>query len=302
MIPGSIKYDRQIHNRSLVVKALLGKLTGWIPLMQPIKNDLVVVSYHGTQKRFLNNFAEQVKFFKDTYNIISPAQLSEFFESRLESSSKPCLLFSFDDGLRSNLYAAEILYKFGIRAFFFVVPEFINCSKEKQAAFFLQNISPMASSQNYTNEDAMALSWDELKRLVAIGHEMGSHSASHVMRMSELDDDSRCHEIVYSRRMLADGLDLSPDKIRAFCGPVDSLQSVGRKEMALIKDNYKFFFSSFPGSNNKPKNPYFIKRVHIEDFWMLPAVKFALSNLERLRWKYKINLFKDVCQIEKACE
>lgn len=301
LTPGSMKYDRQIHNRSLVIKALLGKLTGWVPLMQPVQNDLVVVSYHGTQKRFLNNFVEQVKFFKDTYNIITPAQLSEFFENRLESSSKPYLLFSFDDGLRSNLYVAEILYKYGIRTFFFVVPEFINCSKEKQRAFFLQNICPMDSWQSCTSEDTMALSWDELKGLVAIGHEMGSHSASHVMKTSELDDDSRYHEIVDSRCMLADGLDLSLDKIRAFCGPLDSLQSVGRKEMTLIKDNYKFFFSTFPGSNNKPKNPYFIKRVHIEDFWMFSTVRFVLSNLERLRWKHKINLFKNVCQMEKAC-
>ena len=298
LIRGSIKYDNSIHSRAQLIKALLGKCVSWAPLMHARKNDLVVLNYHGTQKRFLNNFRLQVKFLQDRYHIISPSELEAFFKDGIKASNnKPSLLFNFDDGLRNNLYAAEVLHKYGIRALFFVVPEFVNCRHKSQAEFFQKNIKSMNQPRiDRTREDFM--SWHELEGLVAAGHEVGSHSSSHIMRAAGIDCRSRQYEIVESQRMIADGLSLSLDQIRCFCGPVDSLLSVGRAEMTLIRDNYRFFFSTFPGSNLKPKNPYFIKRVHIEAFWMLSTVKFALSNLERIRWKRKAAEFQKI--LEKA--
>ncbi len=301
MIPGRSAYDRGIHTRSIAVKAVLGTLTGWMPCMRPPRNDLVVVGYHGTEKRSLHNFEKQVRFLKDTFAVISPGQLSGFFENRLADSDKPFLLFSFDDGIKNNVYAAEILRTYDIRAFFFVVPEFINRPAEEQAAFFLKNIRPGNGPCACGSEDAAALSWAELRQMAAAGHEIGSHSATHGMRMISLDTASRLHEIVESRRMVAEGLNVRPEAVRAFCGPVDSRLSVGRKEMALIRQHYSFFFSTLPGSNSVDRDPYFIRRVHLEDFWMLAAVRFALSNLERLRWKHKTVLFRDACRMEQFC-
>lgn len=297
MIHGSIKYDATIHSKAQVIKALLGKLVSLVPLMQAPKNDLVVLNYHGTPKKFLNNFRLQVNFFQDRFHIISPLELEAFFEDKLEASDKPYLLFSFDDGTRNNLYAAEVLNKYDLRALFFVVPEFVKCRHESQSEYFLKNINPISDPQiDDTREDIMAMSWRELGELVAAGHEVGSHSATHTMKVSGADCRSRQYEVVESRRMLAEGLSLHPDRIRSFCGPIDTLLSVGLTELTLIRDNYRFFFSTFPGSNLKPKNPYFIKRVHVEAFWMLSTVKFALSNLERIHWRRKVKLFEKLCQ------
>jgi hypothetical protein len=269
--------------------------------MHTPKNDLVVLNYHGTPKKFLNNFRLQVNFFQDRFHIISPLELEAFFEDKLEASNKPYLLFNFDDGTRNNLYAAEVLHEYGIRALFFVVPEFVNCRDESQGAYFLKNINPISNPQiNDTREDIMAMSWRELEELVAAGHEVGSHSSTHTMKVAGADCRSRQYEIVESRRMLAEGLSLNPDQIRSFCGPVDSLLSISPSELTLIRDHYRYFFSSFPGSNLKPKNPYFIKRVHVEAFWMLSTVKFALSNLERIRWRRKVKLFENLSYVNKS--
>ena len=295
MTHGSIKYHAAIHSGAQVIKALLGKLVSWAPLMHALKNDLVVLNYHGTQKRFLNNFRQQVKFLQDRYHIISPSELEAFFKGVIDASNKPFLFFNFDDGTRNNLYAAEVLHEYGIRALFFVVPEFVNCRDESQVAYFLKNIKPVINPQiDSAREDFTAMSWRELEELVAAGHEVGSHSSTHTMSVAGADRRSRQYEIVESRRMIAEGLSLRLEQIRSFCGPVDSLLSVNLNEMSLIRDNYKFFFSSFPGSNLKPMNPYFIKRVHVEAFWMLSTVKYALSNLERIRWRRKVKLFNDM--------
>lgn len=292
-----------IHGRALITKALLGKLISIFSLMEPPKNDLIVLNYHGTCKRFLDNFEQQIRFFQDKYHIISPSELEAFFEGKLEHYNKPYLLLSFDDGIKNNLFAAEVLNKYGIRAIFFIVPEFVNCQQESQAAFFMKNINPITGLKNNVNhEDFTSLSWSELKELVNSGHEVGSHSSTHTMRANRIDCNLRQYEIVESRRMLAEGLNLNLDKIRSFCGPVDSLLSVGIADMALIRDNYRFFFSTFPGSNISPRNPYFIKRIHVEAFWPLSAVKFALSNLERIRWRQKVKLFKDVADLTSQVE
>lgn len=302
MIPGSIKYDAAIHTKAQIIKALLGSLVNRVPLMQSPKNDLVVLNYHGTTKKILSNFSLQVDFFRERFHIISPSELEDFFKNKLESSNKPYLLFSFDDGIKNNLYAAEILNKCGFRALFFVVPEFVNCQQESQSEYFLKNINPISNPQiENTRDDITAMSWRELGELVAAGHEVGSHSTTHTMKLSGADCRSRQYEIVESRRMLAEGINLHPDQIRSFCGPIDTLLSVGLTELTLIRDNYRFFFSTFPGSNLKPKNPYFIKRVHVEAFWMLSTVKFALSNLERIRWRRKVKLFENLSYVNKSC-
>ncbi len=302
LIPGSIKYDAAIHSRAQLTKALLGKIISWLPFMRTPKNDLVVISYHGTPKKFIDNFTLQLHFLKERFRIISPLELDAFFEDKLEASDKPYFLFSFDDGIKNNLYAAEILNNCGFQAIFFVVPGFVNCRHESQSEYFLENVNPISNPQiENTQDDVTAMSWHELAELISTGHEVGSHSVTHTMKLSGSDCQSRQYEIVESRRMLAEGLNLRPDRIRSFCCPIDTLLSVGTTELKLIQDNYRFFFSTFPGSNLKPKNPYFIKRVHVEAFWMLSTVKYALSSLERIRWRRKVKLFENVSYVKKSC-
>jgi hypothetical protein len=295
LIHGSMKYDDRIHSKEQIIKALLGSLVSRVPLMKAPKNDLVVLNYHGTPKKFFNNFRLQVDYFREWFHIISPSELESFFKNKLEASNKPYLLFNFDDGIKNNLYAADVLNKYGIQALFFVVPEFINCKHERQSEYFLKNINPISNPQiEDTRDDIIAMSWRDLGELVATGHEVGSHSVTHMMKLPASDCSSRNYEIVESRRMIAECLNLYTESIRSFCAPVDTSLSVGIEELKLIRNNYKFFFSTFPGSNLKPKNPYFIKRVHVEAFWMLPTVKFALSNLERIRWRREVKLFENL--------
>jgi peptidoglycan/xylan/chitin deacetylase (PgdA/CDA1 family) len=292
-----MKYSFRIHCKNDLVKAFIGQSASLFPGQQTPIGDLIVLNYHGTQKQYLKNFEEQIKYLQDHYKIIDPVEFAAYFKNNLELSDKPFLLFNFDDGIKNNLYASELLEKYKIRAFFFVVPEFINTKIGSQSKFFRKNIRQNINQYvDRKPEDLTAMSWHELKWLAKSGHEIGSHTASHIFTVSNATTESRQYEIVESQRMIADAIGLDQKQIRSFCGPKDSLLSIGKLEMELIRQHYNFCFSTFAGSNFVSRNPYFIKRVNVETFWLLGSVKFALSNLNRVRWKGKVKTFEQMLE------
>jgi len=272
-------------------------MAGWTPWARIPERDLVVLNYHGTQRRFMRNLEEQLSFYRSNFRVISPADLDSFFGTQVSAAGGPLLLLNFDDGIRNNLYAADLLERTGIHAFFHVVPAFIDTPEEEQSRYFIERIRPSIDPEiDAKPEDLTAMSWQDLGDLARAGHEVGSHSFTHLLRLQGLSSDSRRREIVDSRRRIAAGCGIAPDKVRAFCGPFDSLLSCGTAELALILDNYEYFFSTLYGSNCHPKDPYFIKRSNVEAFWSLEAVKFATGGLNRLRWRGRLMSFQNTLQ------
>jgi peptidoglycan/xylan/chitin deacetylase (PgdA/CDA1 family) len=97
----------------------------------------------------------------------------------------PYVCFSFDDGLRQNVRAAEILKEFGATACFFICPGLIGeTSREKIEEICVKRFKMPATS---------LLSWDDVDRMVSEGHEIGSHTMTHqvLSRISdqELEDE-----------------------------------------------------------------------------------------------------------------
>ena len=131
-----MRFNINIHNRNHVLKNILGNLEHIITTVKLNKNELTVVNYHGTQKKFLANFETQLRYFKNRFHIISPEMLPVFFSGELKHIEKSLLLITFDDGIQNNLYAAEILNKHNIKAYFFIIPDFINFPSKNQNEYF----------------------------------------------------------------------------------------------------------------------------------------------------------------------
>lgn len=256
-------------------------------------NELLVVNYHGTQKKFLNNFKRQLDFFQKRFRLIAPSEIHMYYEEKLVDD-QPLLLLNFDDGIKNNLHAASILNERKINAFFFVIPDFIDTSPENQHAYFMKNIRPVINEQiDSGKEDFMAMNWTELKDLVNHGHCIGSHSKTHALVASHATDEIRQQEIVNSKKIVAEKLAISEDAVHSYCSPNESTLSTGKKEMDLIIQNYMFFFSTYPGSNLPDKNRYFIRRSNIEIHWTIGAVLYAIGRWNRWRGKKRINDFKE---------
>lgn len=281
-----MNYNSQIHNFSHVFKAIIGIIVS-IGILKP-KNQLIVLNYHGTQKKFIDNFIKQIRYLKQRYEIISPEEFEEFVNLKNELKGKKMLL-TFDDGVKNNQYAIEELNKLGISAYFFVVPQFINTPIDNQKMFFLKNIRPVINTEIDNNlEDFTALSWEDLKE-ISKKHTIGCHTYSHTMIKDSLNSEDLTKEIIESKSIIEREIGI---KVNSFCSINNSLLTIGKKEKQIVEQNYDYHFTTF-GGNNEVVEPFLIKRINVESHWLKGAFKFALSPFEINRWAKKIELYRE---------
>jgi len=274
-----------------LVKNALGHFEKKCGGLRYAKNELLVVNFHSTPKKFIPHFKEQVAFLKRQFHIIAPSALIDYYNGSLRPE-KCSLLFTFDDGLKNNLYAADVLNQNGVKALFFVVPGFIDTSVNEQKRFYLQNIRPhIDPAIDGEPEDLTAISWQELKVLRAAGHEIGAHTLTHTLlaRNSSLQNSE--NEILVCKTRIETELNC---KVDAFCSINNTLESTGKKEKELIEKNYAFHFTTLPGYNAPDPNRHFIKRRNVECFWPKGAFYYALGRSDLRRWMHKIETYQNL--------
>ncbi len=255
------------------------------------KGELLVLNYHSTPKKFITHFQEQVKFLAAHFDIIRPDQLPDFFNGTLKTE-KCGLLFTFDDGLKNNLHAVEIMNGLNIKALFFVIPGFIEAPTTEQKKFYLRNIRPVVNPRiDDKEEDFTPMSWDELRLLCANGHAVGAHTLTHTLVAADSSDENSRIEVIGSKERIEQVLSL---KTVSFCSINDTLQSVGKKEKELIASNYSFHFTTLPGLNKKNTDRLFIKRRNVECYWPTGAFYYAIGRSDLGRWEEKIKMYGDL--------
>jgi len=98
---------------------------------------------------------------------------------------RPYVAITFDDGMRNNLRAAELLSSEGISACFFVCDSMAEERDPDRIAEFCANELHIPPAE--------FLSWDDMQQLLRSGHEIGNHSARHktlaTLPAAELADD-----------------------------------------------------------------------------------------------------------------
>ena len=289
----------KLHDRNHIIKSVLGNAEHAFTHSGLKKNELTVVNYHGTQKKFSSNFRQQINFFQKNFTIIFPTQLQNFYGGKL-TGERPFLLLTFDDGIKNNLNAAAILSEYNLKAFFFIVPDFIDTPIESQKNYFTTHIRPKINEAiDNEMEDFTSLNWDDLKKLLSNGHAIGSHTTSHslIAKKSSLENSSR--EIKDCKKMIAAKLNVPAESIDSFCSINNTLESIALKELKIIKENYSYHFTTIPGVNFPDSDPYFIKRANIESHWLSGAVKYAIGKWDVKRWGKSANEYLKILKEAK---
>ena len=287
--------ELKVNRKALKIKSILGFLENLIFGTDNLGNDLLVLNYHGTPKKFISHFDAQMKYLSDNFCVVNPNYLNEYYSDRaIEKTAKRPLLITFDDGLKNNLNIIQTLEKFNIKALFFVVPDFIDSENQKE--YYLKYIRPIVEV-DVQLEDVTAMTWTDLKFIISKGHQIGSHSKTHTLKNEFSAAESKI-EIEKSKEIITSKLELG--NVQNFCAPNDSLFSTGKVQMQLIKRNHKYFHSTYPGSNFIDKNPYFIRRVNVESFWSLNSIKFAIGRFDKKRFTKQNLCFQEIAEIAKG--
>jgi peptidoglycan/xylan/chitin deacetylase (PgdA/CDA1 family) len=276
--------------RQAIVNAAKSLLGRWESLSVGLNYDpdeLIVLCMHSTPANRMDDFARLVDWLTQRFRPVQPSETEAYFNGA--PLKGPGILFTFDDGLKNNLHAAQVLEEKGIRAYFFLVPDFIRAGDGR--AYYLQNIRPLVQKGiDHVEEDFTPMSPDDIRQLIDRGHAIGSHTMTHLLR-AETVDDALTNEIVNSREVLEEmfGVD-----VRSFCSPISTDISVSAKGKSLIDKNYTLHFTTFPGLNAEERNPRLVLRRNIEVHWPMGKIMFALGKRDLPRWTRKINDWKSL--------
>lgn len=186
-------------------------------------------------------FDRQMAFLKDNgYRTISLGQLVDFLEYK-SSIPKQAILITIDDGYR-NTYdqAYPILKKYGFKAILCVYGDFVNASKN-------------------------AVTWGQLKEMMADGFEVASHTLSHANLTKKEpgeDDDAYVSRV---QRELAGSKALIEERLgRKILAMTYPYGAYNETVVTLCEEaGYKLGFTVKPADNPFFTNPFLLGRNQI---------------------------------------
>ena len=270
-----------------IVKSLLGIAEYTFRPWNYASDELIVLCMHSTPGDRMQSFERILDFVFKHFKALDPKQLGDYFEGNLMDG--PNVLFTFDDGLKNNRHAAQLLEKRNARAVFFVVPDFIEAADGENyyRQFIRQTID---AAVDHEREDFTPLSYSELKDLLERGHCVESHTMTHGLRATDQTEDAE-RELVQSKVSIGKNVGLTPTM---FCSPVQTNLSVSSFAKRRISEEYAFHFTTFPALHATMKNPQLIFRRNIEVHWSMGQIKYALGKADLARWKGEISRFQQL--------
>lgn len=260
------------RKRQLAALARVGGATAAAAAWERRRSPLRVVNSHSVPARFADAFAAQVRALSRFWAFASPADLPNILAHGVD---RPTLLFCFDDGLLNTIeIAAPILEAAGARAVFAVPAAWPGMPGEGQAEWFTRHVYPVPTELHERPDDIRAPTWNDLRALVARGHEIWSHGVDHMQLREDMPDALLHHEIVNSKSILERELGTP---VRGYCPPVS--YTVPHAALELIAAHYELAFGSRPARVQAGGDVLQIPRSNIETSWPWAAVALQLSPL-----------------------
>lgn len=190
------------------------------------------------------------------------------------------LHLSFDDGFKNVLSnAVPVLCRHQVPALFFVPTAFVGAPYEVVTDYCVR-------VAEYKHPIEMC-SWDDLKRLVDKGIDIGSHTRTHA-RFSEISSNPAQlqDELAGSKQDIEDKLGVECSTISWPFGKVSDADYFSIE--AVRNAGYRACYGAFRGTvTDAGVSPFLIPRHHYEPQWPLSHVRYFLSKRCALRLPYR---------------
>ena len=255
----------------------LWPLAGLLPRMlaKPGPGACRILMLHDVPESQAANFHRLLKYLLENYGVLTPREAEE----RLTGKSVPPdrgrvpYLLTFDDGIKSNAtVAADILASYGVKAIFFVCPDFLDLPPESHEEVIVDNIYEGKIDESFPEERRL-MSWDDCQLLVQSGHTIGVHSLSH-RRLTGLDEAERFREIVAPGQILESRLGVP---VKWFAYPFGDIDSIDAPSLQLIGSRYSFCCSGLRGINLPKMRPLTLLREQLSVDMPFEHQKLILS-------------------------
>ena len=215
-----------------------------------------ILLFHHVAVEDLDTFKEIIEFVGNEYGFVSPQELENVCNQKnLLINNK--FLISFDDGFLSSAIAAKkVLEPAGIKALFFVCPNFVGLKDSALREFVVQKLL----LSNEQAKEMHAMSWSDIKELRDKGNIIGAHTANHLRLSSISDKSQKENEIVESKRVLEGRLGVP---VEWFAFPFGDYKSIDKDSLDIIKREYRYCCTGLRGANDNKSNPHSLCRDEV---------------------------------------
>lgn len=244
---------------------------------------------HATPKSGADAFRRQIEWASKHFELISFDRFKSLCVDPGASLQKPGLMFTFDDGLRSNFdVGAGILEEFGVRGVFFVVPGFSALAdRDGEAAaraYFRERIRGDARI------DDLPMSPAHIKELADRGHTIGNHTLTHT-RLSETPESELHNEILSSADTIETWIGR---RVETFAWTF-AWDAISARAYEVIRSRHPYCFSPCPGLVRITEHtPGLVWRTNVEAFADLRLARFMCSGLGDRAWSTRRSRLLDL--------
>lgn len=176
---------------------------------------------------------------------------------------------TFDDCYRDNLFAARTLAEFGLPACFFIPTAFVGTGNVFD---WDRGLRPMPN-----------LTWDEVREMAGLGHEIGSHTVSHA-DMGAVPAEQARYELAESKSVLEEKLGRP---VRWFAYPFGGRSNFSEERLRLVEEvGYEGCVSAYGGFVYRGTDPRLLPREAVPYFQNVLNLELYLRGA--LHWLYAL--------------
>ena len=234
---------------------------------------LRAVNYHDIRDEEVVSFENHLRFYAKRYVNVGLIELTDFLRGSKWRHTKPGVIISFDDAMRSHFeIAAPLLEKYGFTGWFFVPTSRIQNDVTPDGSKFVEEY----------------LSAEQIK-LLDRKHVIGSHTQTHRRLSADVPEDIMISEIRDSRMILEE---LLGHEVRSFCWVGGEEFTYSKVASEIIRNEYELGFMTNNDVIRAWTNPLQLQRTNIEAENPLALVRFQLSgamDLAYLRKRRRVN-------------
>jgi len=269
------------------------RIKRFLRLMALRNFDRRILLFHEIDIANEDRFIAQIDSCSKNWSFIDPNK----FELEMDELSPPRkkeLILTFDDGFSSDFRVAQnVLNPRGIKALFFVIPEFVNLKTEEDKSHFVTSRLYPGAKPSRVPAHLRSMNWEQISILSRQGHTIGSHSLSHKRLSNISEEEELAREIVRSGQLIEEVID---KKVEHFAFPFGNLSSISLQALQLARENYKYVYSGLRGSNYEISAGLVLRRETLYPWDPKGFESAILNGAGDSRFKGSLSVLDNWCQ------